>query len=427
MLQAYFDRNMRADAVFEFFVRRMPDERSFLVAAGLEQAVGYLRSLHFEQSEIEALRTTGLFADAFLDYLSELRFNGDADAMPEGTVFFPNEPIFRILASLPEAQLVESRIVNILHFQTLIASKAARCVLTAPNSTLVDFGMRRAHGSEAAILAARASYLAGFAGTATTIAKPLFDIPIFGTMAHSFIQAHDTESEAFAHFVESHRGTVVLLIDTFDTETGARRVVDLARKLPPGTIHSVRLDSGNLSDLAKRVRAILDEAGFGDIGIFASGGIDEYALQEFARANAPIDGYGIGTSLDVSTDCPALDCVYKLQEYAGIARRKRSTGKATWPGRKQVYRVYDGNGKLHKDILTTSEDVQPGEPLLQPVLRSGELTGPLPGLSEIRQHVRIELERLPDALRALRERPDYVPIVSSALRTLADQVDRRFA
>jgi nicotinate phosphoribosyltransferase len=309
----------------------------------------------------------------------------------------------------------------------LIASKAARCRLAAPSATLVDFGMRRAHGSEAALFAARASYLAGFAGTATTIARPVFGIPVFGTMAHSFIEAHDSETDAFAHFAKSHRGAVVLLIDTFDTEAGARKVVELARELGRGAIHSVRLDSGDLRVLAERVRAIFDDAGLTDIEIFASGGLDEYALTKLVTAQAPIDGYGIGTNLDISEDCPALDSVYKIQEYAGIPRRKRSTGKATWPGRKQVYRRYDAAGKLDADMLTIVGDTQRGEPLLAPVLRGGVLVAPLPALAAVRRHTRAELERLPEPLRELERHHEYLPTVSPSLRQLADQVDRRFA
>ena len=426
MLQAYFDGQMRSDAVFEFFVRRLPESRNFLVAAGLEQAVAYLEALRFEEQEIAALRDTRLFSKTLLDHLRELRFTGDVDAMPEGTVFFPHEPILRVVSSLPEAQLVESRLINILHYQTLVASKAARCVLAAQGRTLVDFGMRRAHGSEAAVYAARASYLAGFAGTATTVAKPLFDIPVFGTMAHSFIQTHDSEPEAFAHFVQSHQGAIVLLIDTFDTIAGAQRVVELARTLPPGSIHSVRLDSGDLGELARAVRAILDAGGFNDIEIFASGGLEERAVEALVRSGAPIDGFGIGTALTVSEDCPALDCVYKLQEYAGIPRRKRSTGKATWPGRKQVFRVYDEAGRISEDTLTVVEDSHAGVELLQPVVRSGKLLRPLPSLSASREHATSELERLPDSLRTVTRHARFEPTIAPALELAAQRVDARF-
>jgi nicotinate phosphoribosyltransferase len=427
MLQAYFDGSMNDTAVFEFFVRRLPRERNFLLAAGLEQALEYLEQLHFSADDIEPLRATGLFHEAFLESLRELRFTGSVDAIPEGTLCFGNEPLLRVTARLPEAQLVESRLINILHFQTLIASKAARCVLAAPGKQLVDFGMRRAHGAEAALLAARASYIAGFAGTATVFAKRAFDIPVFGTMAHSFIEAHDSEEAAFEHFARSHRGPVVLLIDTYDTELGAERVARLANRLASANIaiHSVRLDSGDLGVLAGKVRGILDRAGQSSIKIFASGGIDELEMQELLAAGAPIDGFGIGTSLDVSTDLPALDCAYKLQEYAGTARRKRSTGKATWPGAKQVFRCYGSDGLLACDVLTLVTDSPSGEPLLRPVIRNGRRIATSPALGAVRETARRELERLPQPLRSLTQHAEYPVEVAAPLQALAAEVDRR--
>jgi nicotinate phosphoribosyltransferase len=425
MLQAYFDRGMRAQAVFELFFRRLPPQRNFLMAAGLVQALRYLETLRFTGTDIETLRRTGLFHDEFLAWLAKLRFTGDVDAMPEGTVLFADEPLVRVTASLPEAQFVESRLVNILHFQTLIASKAARCVLAAPGKTLVDFGMRRAHGAEAAIFAARASYLAGFAGTATVIAKQLFDIPVFGTMAHSFVQAHDSELGAFEHFARAHRGPLVLLIDTYDTEAAAARIVELARRLADKPIAAVRLDSGDLDLLARRVRARFDAAGLSDIEIFASGNLDEHRIADLVRRDAPIDAFGIGTSLDVSADAPALDCVYKLEEYAGRPRRKRSTGKATWPGRKQVYRRRLESGEFAGDVLTLDADSQSGEPLLRPVMRAGKVVAPQ-SLAASRDRARAELTALPEPLRAIDRHADYRVEVSRALVALAEQVDEEF-
>jgi nicotinate phosphoribosyltransferase len=426
MLQAYFDRDMHRQAVFELFVRRLPESRNFLIAAGLEQALDYLSDLRFTPRDIEALERTELFHGKFLNWLSDLRFTGDVDALPEGTAFFADEPIVRVAAPLPEAQIIESRLVNLVHFQTVIASKAARCVLAAGGRTLVDFGMRRAHGSEAAILAARASYLAGFDGTATVAAKPLFGVPIFGTMAHSFVQAHESEQAAFEHFARSHRGPLVLLIDTYDTVEGARRVVELARGLREKRIHSVRLDSGDLDALARRVRDIFDAAGLDDIGIFASGSLDERRVAALVTGKAPIDGFGIGTSLDVSEDSPALDCVYKLQEYAGSPRRKRSLHKATWPGRKQIYRYFDPAGRLERDVLTVIEDPLPGRPLLTPVMRAGARLETAPALDSIRARAREELAALPVALRSLDRHVEYPVEVAPALVALAARVDAEF-
>src|SRR5215472_6251721 len=317
MIQAYLDHGDTDTAVFELFVRSLPSRRGFLLAAGLQQALDFLEKLRFSATDIHWLNSTGRFNKNLLDYLSDFRFTGDVHAMAEGTVFFASEPILRVTAPLPQAQLVESRLINLLHFQSLIAAKAARCMLAAPGKLLVDFGMRRAHGAEAALLAARASYLAGFAGTATVLAGQAFGIPLFGTMAHSFVEAQDDEMAAFEVFARARPDNVVLLLDTYDTETAARKVVALAPRLKASgiAIRGVRLDSGNLVALAKNVRAILDAGGLQDVTIFASGGLDEDALAELARLQAPVDGFGVGTSLTTSSDVPAIDFVYKLQEY----------------------------------------------------------------------------------------------------------------
>ena len=352
MIQAYLEHGETRTAVFEFFVRKLPPERGFLIAAGLEQALDFLENLRFSPEELEWLARTGRFGKDLLDHLAQLRFTGDVHAMPEGTAFFANEPILRVTAPLPQAQLIETRLINILHFQSLIAAKAARMVLSAPSKLLVDFGLRRAHGAEAGLFAARASHIAGFTGTATMLAGKLFGIPIYGTMAHSFIQAFDSEEAAFEAFARSRPENLVLLIDTYDTEEAARKVVSLAPRLKAAgiAIRGVRLDSGDLISLAKSVRRILDEGGMKEVTIFASGGIDEVELAKTAEQLAPIDGFGIGTSLTTSFDVPALDCAYKLQEYAGLPRRKRSTGKATWPGRKQVWRQYGPDGRISRDV-----------------------------------------------------------------------------
>jgi len=428
MAEAYLKAGMTGTAVFEFFVRKLPVRRSFLLAGGLEQAVAYLTSLQFDKEALARLSSLGKFAQPLIDYLATFRFSGDVDAMPEGTVFFADEPILRVTAPLPEAQLVETRLINILHFQTLIGAKAARMVLAARGKQLVDFGARRAHGAEAAVFAARAAYIAGFDGTATVLAGTQFGIPTFGTMAHSFIQAHDDEMLAFEHFARARPEGLTLLIDTYDTERAAARIVKLARSLAADGIkvRGVRIDSGDLAAHARKVRAILDDGDCTDIAIFASGGIDEDDLAAFTRAHVPIDGYGIGTSLDVSSDAPALDCAYKLQEYAGVARRKRSEGKVTWPGRKQVWRLHDADGTFAKDILSTVDDRQDGEALLMPVLRAGKRCAPQPSLQAIRTHAQQQLARLPDNLRRL-EGAAYPIEVASALRQLAADCDRRMA
>jgi nicotinate phosphoribosyltransferase len=433
MMQAYLDHEATETAVFEFFVRSLPDRRGFLIAAGLDQALDYLEHLRFSPEELAWLESTGRFRRNLIDYLADFRFSGDVHAMREGTVFFANEPILRVTAPLPQAQFVESRLINILHFQTLIASKAARMMLAAPNKLLVDFGVRRAHGAEAGVLAARASYIMGFAGTATVLAGAQFGIPIYGTMAHSFIEAFADEMQAFAAFAESRPENLVLLLDTYDTELAAKKVVNLAPRLKAAgiSIRAVRLDSGDLVALSRSVRAILDAGGLHDVTIFASGGLDEDSLLGFALADAPIDGVGVGTSLTTSSDAPTLDCVYKLQEYAGKARRKRSVKKATWPGRKQVWRYYGTDGCMKADKLALdaaspcSGDRDGGERLVAWVMRDGRRVQPPATLDEIRSHARRELERLPPGLRKLAPAMSYPVEVAKEVEELAAEVDRR--
>jgi nicotinate phosphoribosyltransferase len=427
MIQAYLEHGKTETAVFEFFIRDLPPQRQFLVAAGLEQALVFLESFRFRPEDLEWLEGTGRFGADLIQYLAALRFEGDAHALPEGTICFANEPLLRITAPLPVAQLVETRLINLLHFQTLIASKAARFVLRAPGKLLVDFGLRRAHGAEAGLLAARAAYIAGFAGTATMLAARDFAIPLYGTMAHSFVQAFDREADAFAAFADSRPDHLVLLIDTYDTQAAAQMVVAIAPKLAAAgiPIEGVRLDSGDLITLSRSVRQILDSAGLRDTTIFASGGIDEPELAAMIAQRAPIDGFGIGTSLTTSHDCPALDCAYKLQEYAGVARRKRSSGKSTWPGRKQVWRAYGPDGRMAGDVLSLEQDVRNGEPLIQPVMKSGKpMDAPAP-LAAIRARAAQQLQHLPENLRQLGTESAYPVEIAEPLRRLADDVDRR--
>jgi len=427
MMQAYLDHGDTGTAVFEFFMRKLPARRGFLLTAGLEQALDFLETLRFSPEDLAWLRESGRFGKGMLDYLAALRFNGDVHAMPEGTVFFADEPILRVTAPLPVAQLIETRLINIVHFQCLVASKAARMMLAAPGKLMVDFGLRRAHGAEAGVMAARASYIAGFAGTATVLAGELYGIPIFGTMAHSFIQAHEQEETAFELFAQSRPENLTLLIDTYDTEAGARKVVALAPRLAARGIKigAVRLDSGDLAALSKSVRRILDQGGLNDVRIFASGGLDEDSVAAMLHAGAPIDGFGMGTSLTTSSDVPALDCVYKLQEYAGTARRKQSTGKATWPGRKQVWRRYDADGRMRGDVLSLEDEAQEGEPLLQMVMQGGKRMAASPALADIRTRAAGELARLPAPLRRLEGAAPYPVEIGAALRRMAGDVDRR--
>jgi nicotinate phosphoribosyltransferase len=425
MLKAYHDRGMNHTAVFEFYIRNLPAQRNFLMAAGLEQVLEYLENLRFTPQERDWLKSSGRFPADFVDSLADFRFTGDVDALPEGTVFFANEPVLRITAPLPQAQLAESRIINILQMQTMTASKAARMVLTAPGKTLLDFGLRRAHGAEAGLFVARASYLAGFNGSATVPAEPFYGIPVFGTMAHSYIQAHGDETAAFRDFAHSWPDNTIFLLDTYDTAQAAHKVVALARDLKKEgiSIHGVRLDSGDLVQLAKQVRSILDAGGLKDTKIFASGNLDEYALEQLIAQQAPIDGFGIGTHLAVSEDAPTLECVYKMQEYDGQPRRKRSQGKATWPGKKQVFRTFDAQGKMQEDHLAMEDESLPGEPLLKPCMRQGKRLSPPAPLEQWRTHAANQLDQLPETLRSLEQQSPYPVHISQKIRELADRLD----
>lgn len=429
MVQAYLDRGEDKEAVFEFFVRRLPARRGFLLASGLEEALIYLETLSYSPEDIDWLKHTGRFHDNLLDYLKAFRFTGDVDAIPEGTVCFPHEPLLRITAPLPMAQIVETRIINLMHFNTLIASKAARMVLAAPGKILSDFGLRSAHGAEAGLFSARASYIAGFSSAANVLAGVRYGIPVAGTMAHSYIQVHTDEAQAFEDFARTRPNGVILLIDTYDTEQGARKVVELAPKLKADgiTIFGVRIDSGDLIAHSRKVRKILDDGGLKDVIILVSGGINEDVLLQMKAENAPIDGFGIGVNLDSSIDAPSLDCAYKLQEYAGIPRRKRSEGKATWPGRKQVWRAYDLDGRMAGDVLSIETDKHPGETLIVPVMRDGKRLAPPPSLDEIRARAARDLARLPEPLRRLEQGVTYPVKVADALMKLADEADRHTA
>ena len=432
MMQGYFDQNMNDIAIFEFYVRELPPGRGFLLAAGLEQVLDYLENLRFTSQDLEWMRDSGFFRHKFIDSLAGFRFTGDVHAMPEGSVFFPNEPILRITAPLPQAQLVETRIINFLQFQVMIASKAARIVLAAPGKTLIDFGFRRAHGAEAGLFAARASYIAGFTGTATVPAGVLWSIPLFGTMAHSFIQAHNDETQAFENFAHSHPDNVVFLLDTYDTEKAAHKIVDLAPRLQQQgiNIRGVRLDSGDLKDHARKVRKILNAGGLKEVKIFASGDLDENKVLDFESCNTPIDGYGIGTRLTTSADAPTLNCAYKLQEYAGRPRRKLSEGKSTLPGCKQVYRKFSGDQKMTGDTLALDKEGVDGEPLGKPLIkacmRQGERCRPAASLDETRERAVQELNRLPEPLRSLQQDSLYPVEISNALKKLSESLDRKF-
>ena len=427
MMQAYLESGKTGPASFEMFFRTLPERRRFLLAAGLEGVLDYLGDLRPAPDELDWLRGTGRFSADFIDHLAGLRFEGEVHAVPEGTVLFADEPVLRVTAPLPVAQLVETRILNLVHLETLIASKAARMVLAAEGRSLVDFGLRRAQGAEAGVRGARAACLAGFAATATVEAGRRFGLALSGTMAHAFVEAFEDETAAFEAFARARPDDVILLIDTYDTVAAAHKVADLAPRLAAEgiTVQGVRLDSGDLGALAREVRAVLDAAGLNGISVVASGGLDEDAIAGLVAGGAPIDGFGVGAALATSSDVPSLDTAYKLQTFDGVARMKTSKGKRTLPGAKQVWRRLDAEGRLAEDVLSTADDSQEGTPLLVPVMRGGQRVAPPESLETIRGRAAAEIGRLPAALRSLAPGPSPHPRVGAALARLAETVERR--
>ncbi|MEX0710909.1 MAG: nicotinate phosphoribosyltransferase [Pirellulales bacterium] len=410
MAQAYDAEGIQETAVFELFFRSLPPGRNFAVAAGIWDALAYLESVHFTDEDADYLRRQRLFSEDFIRRLREFRFQGDAFAVPEGTVVFPNEPLLQVVAPMIQAQLVETFLLNQLHFQTVIASKAARIVLAAQGRTVVDFGARRAHGLDAALKAARASYLVGADGTSLVEAGKLFDIPVFGTMAHSYVQAHDNEQSALAAFARRYPGTT-LLVDTYDTLRGVRHVIELAERLGSDFhVGAIRLDSGDLESLAREARRMLDQAGLAKVKIFASSELDERAIARFVKSDVPIDGFGVGTHLVVSQDAPSLDMAYKLVEYAGRGRTKLSTSKALYPGRKQVFRVVE-DGRMQRDIIGRWDAKQDGSRLLVQMLKGGKrLPEHREDLRAAREYTIEQLRQLPPPLAALEAAQPVYPV-----------------
>lgn len=373
MLQAYWAEGMDRTATFSLFFRELPPNRNFMLACGQRHVAELIARIRFPDNALKRLAEVGLFRDDFLQWLADFRFSGDLHAMPEGTLVFPHEPMLEVEAPIYEAQLLETLVMNYVHLETLLASKAARMVLAADGRPVVDFGMRRMHGLDSAWRGVRAYRTAGIAGTSHVLAGLEFDLPLKGTMAHSFIQAHGHESGAFRRYAELYPGTTIL-VDTYDTLAAVRELVRLKHELGDSfRIDAIRLDSGDLAALAKTARAELDRGGLQDVRILASGGLDEWKIRDLLHAGAPIDGFGVGTKLGSSEDAPVLDLVYKLTEYAGEPRLKNSPGKELYPGRKQVWRETGSDGRLRCDRLTLRDRKAPGTPLLEPIMRGGQL------------------------------------------------------
>lgn len=404
---SYFAHDLDQPATFDLFVRDLPPGRGYLVSCGLDPALDYLEQLHFEADAIEYLRSLQVFDDSFLSMLSTLRFSGEVRAIPEGELVFPNEPILQVTGPLVEAQLVETFLLNCIGYQTMIATKAARVATACGDRTFVDFSPRRDHGADAAMKTARASYVGGAVATSLVLAGQTYGLELSGTMAHSYVMRFDNQADAFLTYARDYPGRTIFLIDTYDTEQGARAVVDVAAKLEHGLWpRAVRLDSGDLDRLSRSVRAILDDGGLHDVRIFASGDLDEYRIADLTAAEAPIDAFGVGTQLGTSGDAPFVSVVYKLVEDASGPKVKLSTDKVTLPGRKQVFRITGEGGELHSDALALEgEAVTEGRPVLRPVMRDGRRIEPPEPLDRLRDRCRASVAALPDRLRALAPGP----------------------
>ena len=425
MAQAYFREQRLGEATFSLFVRTYPPNRGYFVATGLQDVLDYLETFHFDQAGLDYLASRKLFSDDFLHYVADLRFTGNVTAIPEGRVFFTDEPVLEVTAPIIEAQIVETFIINQIHLQTVIATKAARCVQAAGTRPVVDFALRRTHGSDAGMKVARASYLGGFAGTSNVLAGQRYGIPLVGTMAHSFVSSFEREIDAFRAYAASFPNAAILLIDTYDTLVGADNAVQVAKEMARRgqKLVGVRIDSGDLASLAVEVRRTLDAAGLNDVKIFGSGGLDEFDLERLAAA--PYDSYGVGTKMGVSADAPFADIAYKLVEFQARPVMKLSTGKASWPGKKQVFRQKDDDGKTRKDIIGARDEELPGEPLLREVMRAGRTTSAHPELSEIREKLAVDFAALSGEVKAIRE-PSRFPVeFSPKLRELRAQVAAR--
>jgi nicotinate phosphoribosyltransferase len=407
MSASYAAHDLDQPATFDLFARHLPPGRGYLVSCGLDPALDYLERLRFGPDTLDYLRSLDLFDESFLSLLSVLRFSGEVRAIPEGELVFPNEPILQVTAPLVEAQLVETFLLNCIGYETMIATKAARVATACGDRTFVDFSPRRDHGTDAGMKTARASYVGGAVATSLVLAGQVYGLEVSGTMAHSYVMRFDTEAEAFLTYARDYPGRAIFLIDTFDTEQGARTAVEIAAKLEPELRpRAVRLDSGDIDRLSRSVRAILDDGGLGDVRIFASGDLDEYRIADLVSAGAPIDAFGVGTQLGTSGDAPFVSVVYKLVEDATGPKVKLSTDKVTLPGRKQVFRVTRDGGELRSDVLALeSETIAEGRPVLRPVMRDGRRLEAAEPLDVLRDRCRASLAALPERLRALAPDP----------------------
>ncbi|MGA3059708.1 MAG: nicotinate phosphoribosyltransferase [Candidatus Bathyarchaeia archaeon] len=431
MCASYFDNKNFESATFDLFIRRLPENRSYFLFAGLEEALQYLQSIEFTEAHLAYLKKQG-FKEDFLRYLSGFRFTGDVWAVPEGTVAFPNEPLIRVTAPIIEAQLVETFLLNSVNLQTMIATKASRVVHTAKGKAVIEFGLRREHGIDAGMKVARSSYIAGCQGTSNVLAGKAYGIPVFGTMAHSFIMSYPKEIDAFRAFAKTFPNKSTLLIDTYNDISGAEKAAVVAKELEAKgfRLEGVRLDSGDLAQTSKKVRRILDDQGLKYVKIFVSGDLDEYKIAELLSEGARIDSFGVGTKMGTSADRPYLDVIYKLCETMAadgsfLPIMKLSKDKITLPGRKQVYRFKDAEGNFEKDTIALNDEKMQGEPLLVKVVKEGKLIYKLPSLDNIRANAAENLSELPEEYKALTAAPVYPVELSRNLLNLVKTLKRQ--
>lgn len=424
MAAGYYDSKRNHTSTFELSFRKLPQNRSYLIAAGLEQAIFYLTNLSFSDMYVHYLQQLPIFKNVsreFFRYLRKFRFHGDLFAVPEGTIVFANEPILRVTAPVIEAQIIETYLLSTLSYQTMIASKASRVVHAANGKEVIDFGTRRAHSPQAGVLAARACYIGGCAGTSNILTAYELGIPAIGTMAHSWIMAYDDEYKSFEDFQKVFPDNTILLIDTYDTLKGAQLASKIGEKLK-----GIRLDSGNISLLSKRVRRILDHAGLEKVTITVSGDLNEYKISELLKKRAPIDSFGVGTEMVTSKDSPALNGVYKLveQDEGGrlIPKMKFSEDKITYPARKQIYRFFDKGQKAKKDIVGLADEAHKVKELLLPVIRNGKLSYHIPTVQETQKFAQKNLSSLPEKFRRLDCKTSYPVFFSKRLKEIKERI-----
>ncbi len=429
MAACYFDHRMFERASFSLFVRDYPPGRRYFVAAGLEDVLCYLEHFKFHREDIAYLASLDLFKKEFLSFLSRLRFTGDVWAIPEGRIFFAREPILEVEAPLIEAQLIETYLINAINLQSMIATKASRCFYAAGGRKLVDFSLRRTQGKDAGLKVARASFIGGFIGTSNVLAGKVYGLPVFGTMAHSFVTSFDREIDAFRAFARTFPRHTVLLVDTYDTLAGARKAAEVGKEMAGRgeRLMGVRLDSGNIARLSQKVRHILDQAGLNSATIFASGAFDEFKIRQTLQRGGAVDAFGVGTKMGVSADAPYLDMAYKMVEYAGRPVLKLSSGKETLAGRKQIFRFFSGSGRLRRDIIALRDDsIEGGERLLRRVMKQGKIVGRLPSLSQIQKRFLEEFSRLDEKYKGLEGSGPRFPVgLSSRLRRLQAKIEQR--